>query len=529
MAVDTLIIGSGVAACALAQRILDRTPSSAILILEAGSLVRTKDFGLWENYLVTGRLPYDHYKDLPYPEKDKLGENASVGGTEVPLFGARVIAHGGSTIHWGGWSFRLKPEDFYLHSNTGHGFDWPISYDDLEPYYCHAEHYLGVSGDSTDNSVPRSREYPFPPFPFTLQDKPIAKALDEVGIRYSHVPIARYGIAENTTGHVPCQTTGTCKYCPFGSRYTSADCLNEMAASGKYPNLEVRHGALVESIVMGVKHRAEGVIYIDKASGHSNRIDANRIVVAAGSIESAKILLRSTSPEWRNGVGNDADLVGRCLTTHPYFMFSASVKDNPMKLQPEMNFPTLCTRHFDSEAEQQSGKFILVNPADTVPIRLASQMQLGMTRDQLNSYVTGPHQIQLHGMIEVFGRTNNRVTNLLEKRNRLGMIETCVDYTRDTEFDARIDVIQHHVQSIFRQMGAELIGKPSISWRADHAASVCRMSSDDVRGVLDKNLRVHDVENLYVCSNAAFPSIGAINPTLTLTALAFRLGDHLST
>ena len=527
MQVDTLIIGSGIAATALAQRLLDKNRNASILLLEAGSHVMTRDSALWENYLVTGNLPYDQFKDLNYPQKDKPGENANIGGTEVPLAGSRVITVGGSTIHWGGWSFRLKPEDFKLRTNTGFGIDWPISYSDLESYYGEAEHYIGISGDSDDPSVPRSRKYPFSPFPFSLQDQPVARALEALNIPYGNVPIARYGVGENNQNQVPCQTTGTCKYCPFGSRFNATDRLSDMISSNEYQNFNIISGAVVEEIVITSKSQIGGVIYLDKASGKLIQVDAQRVVIAAGSIESAKLLLRSTSPDWKKGLGNDSDIVGRNLVTHPYFIFTGTIKENPLQLQPEMNFPTLCTRHFDSSAEQGAGKFILVNPADTVPVKLASQMHSGMMRDGLNSYVSGPNQVQLHGMIEVFGELHNRVTNF-PSRNHLGMFETSVDFTKDSNFDIRMGQIQEHVDKIFQNMGAQIVGKPSISWRADHAASVCRMSNDPASGVLDKNLQVFGLDNLFVCSNAAFSSIGAVNPTLTLTALAIRLGDDLA-
>lgn len=102
MKVDTLIIGSGVAATVVAQRLLEVDASASILILEAGTRVKTKDFGLWENYLITGQLPYEPFKDLPYPERDFAGENVNAGNTSIPLVGARVFVFGGSTLHWGG-------------------------------------------------------------------------------------------------------------------------------------------------------------------------------------------------------------------------------------------------------------------------------------------------------------------------------------------------------------------------------------------------------------------------------------------
>lgn len=90
------------------------------------------------------QLPYSPYEDLPYPQRDSIGENASVGSTDVPLEGARVFTYGGTTMHWGGWSFRLKPEDFQLGPTTGEGIDWPFTYDTLERYYCEAEMHLAV-------------------------------------------------------------------------------------------------------------------------------------------------------------------------------------------------------------------------------------------------------------------------------------------------------------------------------------------------------------------------------------------------
>ena len=145
--VDVLIIGSGVVAAAISERILKSDHLASILVLEAGERIKTKDFALWEQYLITGRLPYETCWDLSYPTRDAAGENASLGNTPITLFeagGARVFAYGGSTMHWGGWSFRLKPEDFRLNSNTEEALDWQIDYDDLEGYYSQAETYLAV-------------------------------------------------------------------------------------------------------------------------------------------------------------------------------------------------------------------------------------------------------------------------------------------------------------------------------------------------------------------------------------------------
>ena len=530
--VDTLIIGSGVVAAALSQRLLEKNPSASILILEAGERIKTKDFALWEQYLITARLPYEVCRDLEYPQRDVPGENASLGTTPIPLLGARLFVYGGSTMHWGGWSFRLKPEDFCLNSNTrdgsstGQGGDWPIDYETLERFYSQAEVYLAVSGDSSDDTVLRKQGYPFRPFPFTLQDQPLIGALQKLGYVYRNVPIARRGVTGVPSRHAPCQTTGTCKYCPFGARYVASDYLDDIREWNDYPNFEIKLGAVVESITVASKQRASGVIYTDKSSGQSVTVEANTIVVAGGTIESAKLLQRSTSPHWPNGIGNDNDLVGRYFITHPYFIFTGSIPSNDLKLQPEMNFPTLVSRQFDSASEQRKGKFVLVNPPDTVPVALAAKMQAGFNRAEIDRYLAGRLPLQLHGMVEVFGRYENRIQNLARK-NHVGLPQTSVDFSADSGFKGRMGEIKAAVQKIYAAMGAELTDDATVSWRADHAASTCRMSLDSSAGVVNKDLLVHGTDNIFVCSNAVFPNLGAVNPTLTLTALALRLAEFL--
>jgi len=111
--------------------------------------------------------------------------------------------------------------------------------------------------------------------------------------------------------------------------------------------------------------------------------------------------------------------------------------------------------------------------------------------------------------------------------NKVGLPMTSVVFAQDPGFDARMLTIEKKTSEIFAAMGAKPDGTRSVSWRADHAASLCRMSTDERTGVVDANLKVHGTDNLFVISNAVFPNLGAVNPTLTLTALAFRLGDHL--
>lgn len=540
---DVIIIGSGVAAAAVASKILGHRPNASVLVLEAGSNVKLRDFALFQNYLITNKLPsdnrtiYDSCADLPYADRDRPGENVSLGTTLIPLNGSRLTVFGGSTVHWGGWSFRMKPEDFNLFSKTGKGIDWAIDYEDLEPYYGEAEHYIGVSGNSKDNVTPRTREYPFREFPFTLEDSLHIESFKNLGFSYSHLPIARYGLSNTISSHAPCQTTGTCKYCPFGARFAAANYIDDLIMYGGYPNFTVQTNTIVEEILMDSKARTRAVRIFDKEKAIHETVEANTIVIASGAIESPKLLLRSTSEFWANGIGNDNDLVGRNLITHPYFSYKATLPKNELNLRPEMGFPTLVSRHFDSQAEQADGKFILVNPPSSPFVESSDNvmkpdasifMKDGKTREEILGLLAGKIRVQTQGIIEVFSEHRNRVVNS-DKRNRFGMLETIVNYTEDEAFKTRMTQVKAIVGSVFEQMGAtDMVEERPVSWRADHAACTTRMSDSPETGVVDRDLKIHGVENLYVCSNASFASLGAVNPTLTLAAISLRLGDHLS-
>ncbi|MGB5927262.1 MAG: GMC family oxidoreductase, partial [Cyclobacteriaceae bacterium] len=533
MNTDTLIIGSGVAGAAIASKLLQSDPHASILMLEAGSKVEMRDFAKYQNYMVNGQTPYSFCQDKNYPDRDKPGENAT-NNSELQLRGSRLMMYGGSTVHWGGWSFRLKPEDFKLNTLTGNGIDWPFPYDELEPYYGQAEHYIGVAGDSDSSVVPRTMPYPYPAYPYTLEDEPLREALEESGYEYNHMPIARHGITNTDSPHAPCQTTGTCKYCPFGARFVAANYLDDMKRFNDYPNFIIKRRAFVKEILMDSKSRVKGVVYTDLDTKEEFTVQAAQTIVAAGAIESAKLLLRSLSSYWENGIGNDRDLVGRNLITHPYFIYQAELEDNPRKLQPEMNFPTMVSRHFDSTAEQAKGKFILVSPPGAPdPVdphgqssSIVKLMQAGYTRNEIDRIVKGKAVVQIHGIMEVFSHPDNRIRNF-NKLNHLGMIETSVSYTQPADFAERVQEIEAHLKGLFDKMGAKNMTRVMMSWRADHAACLTRMSKTPEDGVVDSNMKVFGIDNLYVCSNASFSSLGAVNPTLTLTALSLRLGDHL--
>lgn len=517
--VDYLIVGSGVAAATIATRLLERNPSASILVLEAGQEVRARDRRLWWDYVVNGALPYEG-------GYDRVNDNISTGNTAWQMHQTRLMTYGGTTVHWGAWTPRMKPEDFYLYTNTGGGGDWMVDYDDLETYYCEAEEFLAVGGDSNESWMYRSKPFPLPPFPYISADEELIEAFEANGVEPGRMPLARYN---------KCMSTGTCRYCPVGARY-SAQYTNQ-ALEQRYNDFEIHTASVVTRILVDGKRKVRGVEYLHMDAKYDTDrakrciVHAETVILCAGAIESPKLLMLSKSSEYENGIGNDHELVGRYLVSHSFISVTGTAVKNENKLISEFNFPTLMSRTFDTESYQGDGKiFMFRNQMLPGPIGgWSAYMQENKSRKEIDEAATGPRQAGLSAFFEEKGRWSNYLKPCKERTNQFGMPLTEIHFDRDKQVLQNMNRRLSKLAEIFSHMSNYTETEPKL-WGAVgyHASGTCRMGATPEDGVVDGDLRVHDVDNLYVCSTAVFPSVGAVNPTLTLVALAFRLADHLN-
>jgi len=512
-----LIIGSGVAGSLVAEELL-ALGLGPVTMLEAGQPVPMRDYRAWLDRVMAGKSPFADLTDR--------GDDYTASGSQAWLIeGGRLLTRGGSTIHWGGWCPRMKPEDFELASRTGGGgLDWPISYDDLQPYYEQAEFYLQVAGDSADQDPARRSPYPFEAPTYTLTDGRLIAALDSLGISHMHIPVARN--ARSINGQPGCVTTGTCDYCPIGARFTGDQPLDRLVSRYSPAQFTLRLGAAARRIRVGARREAVAVEYVETASGRTKTIEAEQIILCAGSFETPKLLLASASPRWPRGIGNDTDQVGRYLIANPYFFALGTAPTNPLKLQEELFFPTLGSRHWDTPAEQREGKFFLNRPPDP-NLNLAELMGQRLSATEIAAATTGAQTFQLQGTIQTFSRFENRVS-LAAGQTRFGLPRTRIDTPIAGYTASQVQTVVDRMNSILVAMGYAPIdhGAGVYPQRGDHAMCTCRMSESPADGVVDPSYRVHGMDNLYVVSNAIFPSGAAANPTLTLAALAFRFIDQ---
>jgi len=273
---------------------------------------------------------------------------------------------------------------------------------------------------------------------------------------------------------------------------------------------------------------AAGVVVVERASGKASTVEGDRVVVTAGTIESAKLLLASISTMWPNGLGNDSDHVGRHIVTHPLLRGVGLIPSNKDRLEQEIDFPTMACRYFDSAKFQAQGKMFFVRDGKYIVIPIADKLIQGETPAQVNDDIVSGTRIELRALVEAFPEEGNRVT-LASGTTFAGLPRTMIQYRESSEtLQARI-VHQKNLQGLLYRAGLKESPPLEASGsRADHAASTCRMSATPGDGVVDSNLCVHETDNVYVCSNAVLPNTGAVNPTLTLVALSLRLGDYLS-
>ncbi len=503
-----VIIGSGVAGSVAAKHYLALGVTS-IVMLEAGPPILMADYRTWLDEVMAGVLPYHELYDT-------MSDFSSSGANPWEIVGSRLFGRGGSTIHWGGWAPRFMPEDFQLKTNTGKGIDWLYSYADLEPYYVQAERYLQVSGKFfTGQRDWRSAPFPLAAATMPLTAQPIIKSLNFTGISHQHMPTARNTVAIN--GRAQCVTTGTCHYCPFGARFTGDQPLDDLASN---PAFKLITDAPVQRILTSSKARASGVQYLDTTSGVSKTINASvAVIVCAGAFETPKLLLASANNFWPNGIGNDYDLVGRYLSANPYIYARAAGPRNPFRVQQELNFPSLCSRYWDSPAEQAKGKFLMNMSYGAPLIKPAYLMYQGQSAAAIKALTTGEVNYELQGALAPFPFYENRVT-LDSGKTRFGLPRTKITTPYLLVPPSTINTNVARMNAIFKGMGFEPT-EPGGTYpqRGDHAGSTCRMAATPDLGVVDGSLLVHGMSNLMIASNAVMPTIGAANLTLTLVAL----------
>src|SRR6478752_3257200 len=506
---DVIIIGTGAGGGTLARHL---APSGKrILRLERGD---------WLPREPANWLAQDVFVDNKYVSPDTwYDEKGTPFQPQVHYF------VGGATKLYGAALYRLRPQDFdELHHHDGISPAWPISYDDLEPYYTRAEQAYEVHGvrgeDPTEG--PASAPYPFPAVSHEPRIQQLADDLAAAGYHPFHAPCG-IRLNEPNMPYSACVRCANCDGFPCVVHGKSdADVLGVRPAL-EHGNVELLTNAQVTKLETSDGGSSVSGVVVEH-EGETKTFSADLVVLACGAANTAKLLLVSASDEHPNGLANASDQVGRNYMFHNSQAVLALSKDpNPTTFQktlglndfyfsgPDFEFPL---GNIQMVGKSQAAMFRGEKPGETA---LAPEWSLERI---------ARHAIDFWLSTEDLPRPDNRVT-VADGKLTLSYSETNAEAKRRLYEKLRgllrhLDLNEGHLLRRFAYMKTDI---PAAG--CAHQAGTARFGSDPATSVLNTDCRAHEVDNLYVADTSVFPSIGAVNPALTAMANALRVGDHL--
>ncbi|RAW45399.1 GMC family oxidoreductase [Halorubrum sp. 48-1-W] len=514
---DVCVVGAGPAGALVADRLaVDRE----VVVLDAGPRFDPADRLARQERAI--RPAYDR------PDVWDVGgerdAHANSGERFYPLNHARVKGIGGSTLHWQGMVMRLHEDDFNSGTARGVGPDWPIDYDDLRPYYAEAERELGVAGAS-DNpyAPPREEPHPMPAFEPSYSDSLFAEACEELGIDMHSVPNARN--SEPYDDRSPCVGYGTCQpVCPSGAKYDATVHIGRAESAGAT--------VIDRAPVQSLEHDADRVTAAVYATpdGTERRQEADAFVLACGGVETPRLLLLSDSEAYPNGLANTSGHVGEFFMDH-LFAGAGGTLDEPTRQNHVGFYTSGCDGFYDDADEGQAPfKLEFFNYAGPSPVEMALSGD-DWGDDLLERLRAGyGNHVAMGALVEQLPRADSYVTLDPERTDDHGNPVPEIHWSvgdRALDTIARANEVQ---VAVLEELGAEVewVAGPDATGPAYHHMGTTRMSDDPAGGVVDPNCRTHDLDNCWIASSSVFPTGGAMNPTLTIAALALRVGDDVT-
>ncbi|RKI35402.1 GMC family oxidoreductase [Corallococcus sp. AB004] len=539
--VDVCIVGSGAGGAPLALE-LGRA-GFKVVVLEKGRHYQPKDF-VHDEILNSRR---NFFMPLPWEEPHLVRQGAK-GRYERSNAAWTANCVGGGTVHMSGFFYRLKPVDFRLRSTLGAVpgttvADWPISYEELAPFYDKAEAELGVSGQAIAHpfAEPRSGPYPLPP----LDVHPVASEIDKVcaAMGWHALPTARGIISKAYKGRSPCAYCALCgSYgCETGAKSsTLASLIPNAIATG---NVEVRPGSMARSIEVDKQGRAKSVVYLDK-DGVAQEQPAKLIIASATAVESARLLLNSTSSRFPNGLANGSGLVGKNLLfssfggSRAHFRVSKQKTARPWLTDPAP-FVNRSLQDFYVMPDARHGfrkggtlGFMWAHPNPIyAAVGLAGSGKSGVfgkeLKDRMRAY-RDSRILEFEVYAEFLPTPGTSVTVEPEVKDKYGIPVAAITLDRHpADFAATRFLVERGEEVLMRldPDSVERVGTQGETTILQHGT--CRFGNDAAASVLDKHCRAHEVPNLYVVDGSFMPTGGSVPSTLTIAANSFRVADHL--
>ncbi len=541
---DICIIGTGAAGGILAYRLA--MAGRSVLSLEQGAEIRDDYF--------TNRLSPEQDErfgmapDKPWPQlstdaylhintpASRLYARGDTTSTVVDGAGGfdniQIFRPNGKQNLWGGVSLRLSPRDFRPLDFGEGGVNWPITYEDLSRHYSEVERLIGVCGTREGIADLPDGEF-IPPIPLRPIDEFFRRSLAKV----RDVPIiaipTRKAIETRPDALNVCRQCGHCVFgCSTGSIYKFSSRLLPKIAGRK--NYRILYNTKVVALRRAAgSNRIETGECLDIRTRQRFEIRANVFIVAAGTLESARILLNSHDGDWPNGLANSSGLAGRYLQDSVRIVAAGSLWKFFGTTAPDKEGVAdhlLIPRFIYGNSEIRGGFQVQCTHAlPWFPLYLKSMRHVPARLKDFLARKLFCTYIALLFLGKPTARPESRLVRS-DKRDAYGVPQATVEY-RWSDNDLRMqESMKYWGHKILRAASAIgiTIFADTYPGKAIHYAGTCRMASNPSDGVVDRNCRTFDHPNLFICDGSVMPELSEKSPTLTIMALANRLAETLA-
>ncbi len=523
---EVLIIGAGASGGVVAKHLAEN--GFKVVVLEQGDWVNQGELpGVRPDYELQILQKWSADPNVRAGAADYPVDQSDSEAPEVQMFNGV----GGSTIMFAAVWPRPTPGDFHVKTLDGVADDWPITYQELQPYYEAIDIEFGASGVGGNPAYPPGAAPPLPGLPIGTTGQKLAQGMNKLGW---HWWPGNNAIASQDHGELKqCLRYGTCVGgCPAGAK-GSADVTHWPAAIRSGARLIT--GARVKEVTLDEQGMANGAVYIDR-EGQEHFQPASLVIMAANGIGTPRILLMSRSERFPNGLANSSGLVGKRLMMHPCATV-AGIFDEEFEEHGPSGQKIGSMQFYESDASRGFVRGAYWTLYDGIGPHL-HMLRRALGEGIGDEPFWGPafpavmkeitHHTLMWGIVaEDLPEEHNQVTLDPEKTDSDGLPAAKVTYKLS---DNTRKLMDFHCQRAMESMDAAGAKRSYVFSRnipAGHLLGTARMGNDPQTSVVDRWCRSHDVPNLYIVDGSVFVTSFGVNPTCSIAAIAKRAACHL--
>jgi choline dehydrogenase-like flavoprotein len=530
--VDFVVVGSGAAGGVIAREL--SIAGFSVVVMEQGPRLGPGDFEHDE-------LKYNYLSGItndpnisPQTFRVSAAETAQRPRWGNSLVYARIV--GGSSAHYTANFWRFHENDFnertLLGAIPGTSFaDWPISYQELEPYYTKVDWEIGVSGlaGASPFDPPRSKPYPMPPLPVKSSGVLLEKGSRSLGLHAFPAPMAI--VSKAYRGRPACINCGFCIGMGCEAMAKSSVLYNMIPEAEATGRCEIRTHSYVFNVALDKRGRSTGVHYFDGNKAEQFQ-KAKAVVLSANGGETSRLLLNSASGLFPQGLANSSGYVGKNLMFNQgsgvYAQFEHELNE-----YKSVQVTRILHDFYDADPKRGfygGGGIDARMGSQPIGWALAAGGDLPRWGADYKQRLEGFSRSMIAaGHCTSLAQETNNVTLDPTLKDAWGMPAIRVTYKDHPDDLATAQFLQDRAYEIMQAAGAEKVWRaaPRLARGGVHLLGTCRMGNDPATSVVDKYHRTHDVPNLFICDGSSFVTSGRGQPTMTIQALAFRAADHI--